>query len=50
MIDFHEETKIKGIIYDALKQLPSAIRYRVVDEVLQRLTYERRTMRPENTK
>jgi len=50
MIDFHDEAKIKGIIYDALKQLPSAIRYRVVDEVLQRLTYERRTMRPENTK
>jgi hypothetical protein len=50
MIDFHEETKIKAVIYDALKQLPSSIRYRVVDEVLQRLTYERRTMAPENTK
>lgn len=45
MIDFHEESKIKLAIYDALKQLPEAIRYRVVDEILQRLTYERRTIR-----
>ncbi len=44
MIDLHEESKVKLIIYDALKQLPDAIRYRVVNEILQRLTYERRTI------